>query len=217
MRLFGLLAALALVAAACGRAPSPAPSATPSTSSAQVNPARIDRVRGDLPGGYEVTALSGRAAPVLFWGVGSGWVAVPPRCGALADPAVDASISRGWSASGAGGIVYVAVAATRAALDPSLVADCGQWTVSSGRTHGRVRLVAAPAIDHAATVGMEVANTTVVEGGTETRSHAESFSAYLDDYIVMTTIVTDPGSPNPALGQEFAAELLVKTVSVLRG
>jgi hypothetical protein len=217
VRLFGLFAALVLFAAACGQSPSSAPSSTRSASSTQVNPARIERVRGDLPVGYEVTALSGRAAPVLFWGFGSGWTADPPRCGALADPAADASTTRGWSASGRGGIVYAVVAGTRAGLDPSVVAECGEWTVSSGRTSGSVTSVAAPAIDGAATVGMAVATTTVVEGGTETHSHADSLTAYLGDYVVMITIVTDPGSPNPPLGQEFAAELLVKTVSALRG
>lgn len=217
MRLFGLFAALLLFAAACGRLPSPAPSTTPSASSTQVNPARIERVRGDLPAGYEVTALSGRAAPVLFWGFGPGWTADPTRCGALADPAADASTTRGWSASGAGGIVYAVVAGTRTDLDPSVVAECGEWTVSAGRTSGSVTSLAAPAIDGASTVGMAVATTTVVEGGTETHSHADSFTGYLGDHVVMITVVTDPGSPNHPLGQEFAAELLVKTVSALRG
>ena len=216
VRLFGLFAALVLFAAACGRSPLSAPSTTPSASSTQVNPARIERVRGDLPGGYEVTALSGPAAPALFWGFGSGWAAEPPRCGALADPAADGSTTRGWSASGTGGIVYAVVAGTRADLDTSVVAECGEWTVSSGRTSGSVTSVSAPAIDGAETVGMAVATTTVVEGGTETHSHADSFTAYLGDHVVMITIVTDPGSPNPPLGQEFAAELLVKTVSALR-
>jgi hypothetical protein len=182
-----------------------------------VNPARIERVRGDLPSGYEVSPLSGRGAPVLFWGFGAGWTADPPRCSALADPAADASSTRGWSASGAGGIVYVVVAQTRTDLDPSLVGECGQWALSSGRTTGSVTSVAAPAVDGAATVGMAVATTTVVEGGTETRSHSDAFTAYLVGYVAMITVVTDPGSPNPALGQEFAAELLVKTVSALRG
>jgi hypothetical protein len=217
VRLFGLFAALVLIAPACGRSPSPAPSATPSMSSTQVNPARIERVRGDLPTGYEVSPLSGRAAPVLFWGLGSSWAADPPRCGVLADPAADAPTTRGWSASGAGGIVYAVVAQTVADLDPSVVAECGEWTLSSGRTSGSVALVGAPAVDGAATVGMSVATTTVVEGGTETHSHADSFTAYLGDYVAMVTVVTDPGSPNPGLGQEFAADLLVKTVSALRG
>ncbi|MBW8711263.1 MAG: DUF5642 family protein, partial [Mycobacterium sp.] len=54
-------------------------------------------------------------------------------------------------------------------------------------------------------------------GGTETRSHADTFTAYLGDYVTFVTVVSDPGSPNPALGQDFAADLLVKTVSALRG
>jgi hypothetical protein len=182
-----------------------------------VNPARIERVRADLPSGYEVSPLAGRAAPVLFWGLGSGWVADPVRCSALADPAGDASSVRGWSASGADGIVYAAVAQTRATLDPSVVDECGQWTVSSGRTTGSVALVPAPAVEGAAAVGMTIASTTVVEGGTVTHSHADSFTAYLGDYVVMITVVTDPGTPNPALGEDFAAGLLVKTVSALRG
>jgi hypothetical protein len=31
------------------------------------------------------------------------------------------------------------------------------------------------------------------------------------------TIVTDPGSPDPALGPDFAAALLAKAVSAVRG
>ena len=58
---------------------------------------------------------------------------------------------------------------------------------------------------------------TVVEGGTETNSRAHTFTAYLGDYLAFVTVVTDPGSPNPPLGQDFAAALLVKTVSALRG
>ena len=91
------------------------------------------------------------------------------------------------------------------------------WTLSAGHSSGSVTLVAAPAIDGAATVGMATVTTTVVEGGTETHSHADTFAAYLGDYVAYVTVVTDPGSPNPPLGQDFAAELLVKTVSALRG
>lgn len=174
-------------------------------------------MRTELPSGYEVAGLSGRAAPVAFWGLGPDWIADPQRCGALADPAAGEAATRGWSASGAGGIVYAVVAASAAALDPSLIDECGQWTVSAGRTSGSVTLVAAPAIDGAATVGLSTTATTSVEGGTETHSHAETFTAYLSGYVVVVTVVTDPGSPNPALGQDFAAELLVKTVSALRG
>jgi imidazolonepropionase-like amidohydrolase len=49
---------------------------------------------------------------------------------------------------------------------------------------------------------------------------ADEFEARLvhgRDYLAFVTVVADPGSPNPALGQEFAADLLVKTVSALRG
>jgi hypothetical protein len=217
VRLFALLAALSLCVAACGESPSSAPSTATSGSSIQVNPARIERVRAELPRGYEVTDLSGRAAPVAFWGLGPDWTADPPRCGALADPVAGDATTRGWSASGAGGIVYAVVAASAVTLDPSLLDECGQWTVAAGRTSGSVTLVAAPAIDRAATLGLSTTATTAVEGGTETHSHANTFTAYLGDYVAFVTVVTDPGSPNPALGQDFAAELLVKTVSALRG
>ena len=216
MRPFALLAALSLCVA-CGAPPSPAPSTAKSNLSASVNPARIERARRDLPSGYEVAVLSGRAAPAAFWGLGPEWSANPPRCGALADPVADAATTRGWSASGAGGIVYAVVAGSRAVLDPSLIDECSQWTVSAGRTSGTVAFVAAPAIDGAATVGLSTSTTTVVEGGTETHLHADTFTAYLDDYVAFVSVVSDPGSPNPPLGQDFAAEFLVKTVSALRG
>jgi hypothetical protein len=216
VRLFALLAALSFCVAACGESPSVAPTAT-SGAPAQLNPARIERVRTELPSGYEVAPLSGRAAPVAFWGLGPEWAADPTRCGALADPVADATTTRGWSASGAGGIVYAVIAASKATLDPSLTDECVQWTVLAGHTSGSVTGVAAPAIDGAATVGLSTTTTTVVEGGTETHSHADTFTAYMDGYVAFVTVVTDPGSPNPSLGQDFAAELLVKTVSALRG
>jgi len=217
VRLFALLAVLSFWVAACGESPSVAPSTATSGASAQVNPARIERVRTELPSGYEVAALSGRAAPVAFWGLGPEWTADPPRCGALADPVADATTTRGWSASGAGGIVYAVVAGSAATLDPSLIDECGEWTVSAGHTSGSVTFVAAPAIDAAASVGLSTTTTTVVEGGTETHLRADTFTAYLSGYVAFVTVVTDPGSPNPSLGQDFAAELLAKTVAALRG
>jgi hypothetical protein len=39
----------------------------------------------------------------------------------------------------------------------------------------------------------------------------------LGDYYAFTTLISDPGSPDPALTPQFAADLLVKTVSELRG
>jgi hypothetical protein len=215
VRLFALLAALSVLVG-CGESPPSAQQTAASRSSAQVNPGRIDRVRTELPSGYEVAALSGRAAPIAFWGLGPDWTADPQRCGALADPAPGRATTRGWSASGAGGIVYAVVATSAATLDQSLIAECGQWTVSAGRTSGSITLVAAPAIDGAATVGLSTTATTVVEGGTETHSHANTFTAYLGEYVAFITVVTDPGSPNPSLGQDFAADLLVKAVGALR-
>jgi hypothetical protein len=217
VRLFALVAALALPVAACASSPAPVSSTAPTASSTEVNSARIERVRYELPAGYEVAGLSGRIAPVAFWGLDAAWTADPVPCGALADPAAGAATTRGWSASGAGGIVYAVVAASTATLDPALMDECGQWTVSAGHTSASVGFVAAPTIDGAATVGLSTSTTTIVEGGTETHSHAETFTAYLGDYVVFITVVSDPGSPNPALGQQFASDLLVKTVSALRG
>ena len=77
--------------------------------------------------------------------------------------------------------------------------------------------MAAPAIDGAATVGLSTTTTTVVEGGTEIHTHAVTFTAYLAGYVASVTVVSDPDSPNPSLGQDFAPQLLVKTVSALRG
>jgi uncharacterized protein DUF5642 len=181
-----------------------------------VNPVRIERVRPELPAGYEVADISGRAAPIALWGFGGTWTADPAHCATLGDPVVDEATTRGWSGSGPGGIVYAVVTAAHP-VDPVLVDQCGQWAVSTGHTSGTVTRVAAPAIDAATTVGMATVATTVVEGGTETRSHADTFVAYLGDYAAFVTVLTDPGSPNPPLGQDFAAALLVKTVSALRG
>ena len=185
-----------------------------------MDPAKITRARGDLPAGYEVADISGPASPVAFWGFGPGWVTEPPACGVLAGPGADGGTTRGWSGSGPGGIVHAVVIGSPTApvtFDPAVLGDCGQWTVISGNTSGSVNLIEAPAIDGADTVGMSTVATTVVEGGTEITSTASTFSAYLGDYLAFVTVVTDPGSPNPPLGQEFAAELLVKTVSALRG
>jgi hypothetical protein len=221
VRLYASIAAVALCVAGCGGPPGPPSSASstvPSSPSVQVNPANIARVRGDLPAGYETADM--RAAPAAMWGFGPGWTAEPPQCGALAEPVVDGAVTRGWSGSGGGGIVYAVVTGSPAApvaLDAVLLAECGQWTLSAGHTSGTVTFVAAPAIDGVTTVGMSAATRTVVEGGTETHSHADTFTAYLGDYVAIVTVVTDPGSPNPPLGQDFAAELLVKTVSALRG
>lgn len=223
VRLFGPVCALAVLAvvASCGRPAAPVPSTTESSAAeVRIDPARIARARGELPPGYEVADVSGPASPVAFWGFGPDWVTEPTACGALAGPAGDGATTHGWSGSGPGGIVHAVVTGSRTApvtFDATVLADCGQWTVTSGHTTGTVNLVDAPAIDGAATVGMATVATTIVEGGTKTTSTASTFSAYLGDYLAFVTVVTDPGSPGRALGQDFAAALLVKIVSALRG
>lgn len=214
MRVFACGVAI-VVCAACGRAPAPQPVAPPpSAAQVTVNPARVDRVRSDLPAGYEFAALAGRSAPVTLWGFGAGWTADPAPCGVLADPASDAAV-RGWSASGPGGIVYAVVA--DAGSGPPSRDGCDTWTLSAGHTSGVVRLVASPAVGGATTLGMVTATTTVVEGGGETHSYADTFIAYLGDHVVYTTVVTDPGSSGESLGAGFASDLLVKTVAAIRG
>lgn len=209
-------ATVALGAAACGAPPAP-PSA--STVSVRVDPARIDRVRGELPAGYEFGAVADGTSPVDVWGYGARWVADPPRCRALADPVPDATTTSGWSASGPGGIVYAVVLGSPQPvhLDSSVLDECGRWTLSGGRGHGSVTFTPAPAIDGAATVATVTDSSTVVEGGTQTRSHARTVTAYLGSHVAFVTVVTDPGSPNPQLGQEFAAGLIRESVSALRG
>ena len=218
---FGFILVVLCVVTACGQ-----PGTSPATSMAEpsraesVNPANISRARGELPAGYEVADVAGPVSPVAFWGFGPGLVTEPSGCGVLAGPATDGATTRGWSGSGPGGIVHTVVIGSPTApvtFDPAVLAACGQWTVMSGNTTGTVNLIEAPPIDGATTVGMATVAKTVVEGGTETTSSASTFIAYLGDHLAFVTVVTDPGSPNPPLGQEFAADLLVKTVSALRG
>ena len=216
-RVCTLCATVGLFVVSCGSAGTPPEEATTSAPvSTKVNPARIDRARTDLPVGYETADLTGPVTPTKLWGLGAPWSADPEQCGPLADPAVDLATTKGWSASGTGGIVYAVVAASTAGLDPAVTGACGNWTLSAGQSNGRVTLTDAPAIDSAQTVAMATATTTVVEGGTETHSHADTVTAYLDGYVAFVTVVTDPGSPHPQLGADFANELIVKTVVALR-
>ena len=170
-----------------------------------------------MPAGYEIADLAGRAALLAFWGFGPQWVADPPQCGVLSDPPVDGATIRGWSGSGPGGIVYVVAGGGSSVIDPAVIAECGTSTLNAGHTSGTVTTVDAPAIDGATTLGLRTETTTVVEGGTETHSHADTFTAYLDGYTTYVTVVTDPGSSGPALDAGFAAAFLVKTVAALRG
>ncbi|AKS32715.1 DUF5642 family protein [Mycolicibacterium goodii] len=207
--------AVAPVIAACGEQAPPSASSVTTTGGVvgPVNPARIDRVRYDLPPGYEFGGVDGRADPVSQWGFAAGWVAEPPQCGAAAVGAVDLASVRGWTGSGPGGIVYATVGNSVA----NTVAECAQWTVTGGHSTATVTRLDAPAIEGARTTGMSANVVTVVEGGTETQAHADTFTAELDNHRCTVTVITDPGSPSAALDTAFAAELLVKTVSALRG
>ncbi len=209
--------ALAAGLTACSSAPAPvagAPSAA--NAAAPINPARVERSRAALPDGYEITAYQGPPAPVALWGMRVPAVTEPPQCAALAAPAADPSTARGWSGSGPGGIAYAVVAGVPAGSQV-LPHDCGSWTVSAGPTTATVVGVPAPRIDGADVVGMRTDAVTVVEGGTETRLHAQTFIATLGDYLCLVSLVTDPGSPHPALAPDFAAHLLTETVAALRG
>jgi hypothetical protein len=234
VKLFGLLASatrqfsvwwfaasVALLPAACAhpREPAAVPSNTAATR--HINPVNIRRAGRELPPGYEVTAASGVAAPPASWGLGGEGAANPARCAALADPAGGhGEAAQGISGSGTGGIVYVVVSGVPTgplALDQSLVAGCPQWSMTGRRARAHIRLIDPPRIDGAQTLGMATDIITSVEGGNEIDSRASTFTAYLGDYYAFTTVVSDPGSPDPALTPQFAAELLVKSVSALRG
>ncbi|MBV8862437.1 MAG: DUF5642 family protein [Mycobacterium sp.] len=231
MRLFGLLASLslslsiaasvALLLAACAHPREPAARPSHTAAVRHINPANIRRAGRELPPGYEVSALTGVAAPPASWGLGGDGAANPARCAALADPAGGhGELAQGISGSGTGGIVYAVIATVPTgplALDQSLVAGCRQWSMTSRRARAQVHLVDPPRIDGAQTLGMVTDIVTSVEGGNEIDSRASTFTAYLGNYYAFTTVVSDPGSPDPALTPQFAAELLVKSVSAVRG
>ena len=214
------LVVVVLLLASCAHARQPAPAPSGTTPARHIDPANIRRVGRELPPGYEVTAVSGQAAPPAIWGLGGDSASTPARCAALADPADGHGQSaQGISGSGAGGIVYAVVAAAASgpvSLDHSLVGQCRGWTMTSGRATARVHLVDAPRIDGAETLGMATDITTSVEGGNQIGSRANTFTAYLGDYYAFTTLISDPGSPQSPLTPQFAADLLVKAVSALR-
>ncbi|WP_428340845.1 DUF5642 family protein [Mycobacterium sp.] len=220
MRRSAAAAALLLLAGCAHPGESP-PAPSVGASARHVDPDNIRRVRRDLPPGYEVAPLANVTAPPGIWGLGGAGVATPPHCAALADPAGGhGQRAQGISGSGPGGAVYaVVVAAPTGALvlDRSLVAQCRQWRMTGRRASAHIHLVDAPHIDAAETLGMTVSIVTSVEGGTEIDSQACTFTAYLGDYYAFTTVISDPGSPNPALTRQFAADLLMKTVSAVRG
>jgi Domain of unknown function (DUF5642) len=230
MRPFWIGTALLLLVAACGspRSSHPASPSGPASPApiAAVNPANFKKVVRELPPGYEVnTGIPSAASPQLTWTLADGATATPPQCAALADPGPrggrDGSAQE-VSGSGSGGIVNVVLVAFaalpgRVELDSDVVGACGQWTMTAAHTTVSARLVDPPHIDGSDTLGMLVDIKTSVESGTEIDSRAYTFTAYLGDYYAFTTVTTDPGSVLATLTPQFAADLLVKTVSTLRG
>jgi hypothetical protein len=214
-------AAVLLLLAGCAHPGGPPPAPSVNALVHHVDPGNIRRVRRELPPGYEVAPVTDMTAPPDIWGLGAPGVANPARCAALADPAGGhGQRAQGISGSGTGGTVYAVIAAAPTgpvALDHSLVDQCRQWRMTGRRASARVRLVEAPHIDAAETLGMTVEILTSVEGGNEIASQASTFTAYLGDYYAFTTLISDPGSPHAPLTPQFAADLLVKTVSAVRG
>ncbi|OBH39171.1 hypothetical protein A5692_08525 [Mycobacterium sp. E342] len=217
--------AVALLVAACAHAPAPAPSPTSTKAPppTAVNPANIKRVVRELPPGYEATtAIPSGASPQVIWSLGpDAWDTKvrPPQCGVLADPGHGRDqAAQGVSASGSGGIVDAVVVALPApgARPDDVVAACGRWTMTAGHSTASVHLTDAPRIDGAQTLGMVADVKSSVESGTEIDSRTYTFIAYLGNFYAFTTLTTDPGSVVPALPPQFAADLLVKTVSTLR-
>lgn len=227
MRAFWIGAAV-LVLAACAASPTPprAPptgSKAPSVPKTAVNPGNIKRVARELPPGYEVTTgIPSGASPRVIWSLAAGEgdiEAKPSQCATLADPGDGRDQSaQGVSGSGSGGILDAVVVSLPGPvqLDQDIVAACRRWTMTAGHATASVRLVEPPHIDGADTLGMAVDIKTSVESGTEIDSRAYTFTAYLGTCYAFTTVTTDPGAVQPALTSQFAADLLVKTVSTLR-
>ena len=220
MRVFASCIAVALCAA-CGQAtapdtPSSGSSSGSSTSVAAttVIPSNVMRARTKLPPDYELSALPADATPVALWGIGKSPNSDPQECASLVTPITADTPVNGWSASGAGGIVYVVVAEANGGTGPA--DNCVPWTMSTDHTDAVIAFTDVPAIAQATTLGLTTDMTTKVEGGTETHSRAQTLVAHLDGYVAYVVVVTDPGAPGPALENGFAANVLVDAVSAIR-
>lgn len=220
-----ILFVLAALLGACAHPHPPAPSAAPPKpappAAATIVPPNIKRVVRDLPPGYEVTSgIPSGATPRAIWNLDADAQAKPAQCARLADPGEDRDQSaQGLSGSGSGGIVDAVVVALPGPVDfpQDLLTPCAQWSLIDEHTTAAVRRADAPHIDGAETLGMVTDTRSSVESGTEIDSRTYTFTAYLGNYYAFTTLTTDPGSVQPALPPQFAADLLVKTVSTLRG
>ncbi len=195
----------------------PQPVASSAPGAVRIDPNRVNRVRGALPPGYEAGSAEDVTSPAGYWGFRARWTAEPQRCELLVSTREPRGAARGLSASGPGGILYVAVVAQpEPVVDSSLLGDCSSWTMSSEHSSAAVRLGDAPQIEHARTTGMTATIRTVVESGTETTSTAHTYCAYADGHLVFVVLVTDPGAVAAPLAPQFAADLLVKSVAALR-
>jgi len=207
-----------VVALACGCSPTESTHAPPPASVGpgvgRVDPARINRIRGDLPPGYEAGAADGVPSPAGFWGFRGAWTADPSQCAALIANGEPVA-ARGLSGSGPGGTLYVGVVGGHP--DPSRPANCDQWTMTNEHSSAAISVFPGPPIDGAQTVGMTADIRTVVESGSETDSTTHTCTAYLGDQFVFVTLITDPGAATPPLAPQFAADLLVASVAALRG
>ncbi len=206
-----LLAVVATLAACDSPQPlAPAPSAAP-----QINLADIVAVRSALPADYEIGDLYGPLSAAALWGFGTGWTADPPQCAALVDPAPADPGARGLSASGPGGTVFI-FAAGRAGGPPGAEAGCDRWVMRYGHTAAEVARTAPPDVADSRTLAWRAVARTVVESGSATLTNAETVVAYLEGYVVVVTIVTDPGAAHPPLDSAYADGLLATAVTALR-
>jgi hypothetical protein len=201
-----------LTSVACGES---APPPHPTTQSRVVvaNSAGIDKVRTQLPKGYEIAPLPKPALPATFWGMPPHWTSEPAPCGVL--PTSDGGEIRGWSASGAGGIIY-ATAGPALAPPAELLNSCPEWTLTADHAVAAISRSAPPPIADAQTLALAVEVSSRVENGAKTQSQAMTSVAYLDNLAVSVTVVTDPGASGPVLPPEFPATLLAAAVRAVR-
>lgn len=185
--------------------------AVPATG--RLDPTRIKRLRAALPAGYEIADVPGDTGPAAFAGFGPGWTADPPVCATLLGPAAPVG-TRGLSASGADGTVYLTV--TLGDVAPPPVGDCGSWTMTYRHTTALAHPVPAPPIEGARTAGLAAESVTAVESGTRTLSRLRILTAALDGQLVAVTTITDPQQPPGPLTDEYTARLLVDAVTELR-